>query len=263
MKPVEEPSFGELLSAIIERRRLKSDEQIARLAMARQSHSGRRINVQRKTINNWRNNRSTPRSLSDPQFRLVMAALEPTDDEWSALKATFSDGVRAVPQKSEDSPGSSGYAIPVRWALAGISALCIVALILVLAMPGGNERAVYLDEIPEGVLTLTDSGFIIPDSATQPVTAAQLSKLSKWELYVARNEIYARKGWRFVQQSSVCLQNHFDALAQSNAGGWYVPLAERAELTNLEAANAAAIRQHECTAQGGQLRCDGKLHMCQ
>ena len=263
MELSEEPSFGAVLSAIITRRQLKSDERVARLAMARQPREGRRINVQRKTINNWRNDRSTPRSLSDPQFRLVMAALEPTDEEWSALNATFSSAARPAAPQGSELPRSNWTVLSVRWAVAGVSALSVVAVILVVLAVGGNQDAAYLEAIPDDVLTLSDEGFVIPDSDTQPLTHEQLSRLSNWELYVARNEIYARKGWRFVQQSSICLQNHFDALTESAGGGWYVARSEREELTNLEAANAAAIRQHECTAQGGQLRCDGKLHMCQ
>lgn len=231
--------------------------------MARQSHDGRRINVQRKTINNWRNNRSTPRSLSDPQFLLVMAALEPTDEEWRALEATFSSGTRSNTSDAAEPPVTSRTLLSRHWVMAGFATLCVTAIVFMLILRDSGRNAAYFETIPDGALTLSGEGFVLPESASRPLTAEELGKLSDWELYVARNEIYARKGWQFVQRSSVCLQNHFDALKRSSSGGWYVAKPERAELTNLEAANAAAIRQHECATQGGQLRCDGNLHACQ
>ena len=58
-------TFGEVFSAIISDRKIKSDEQLARKAMRVQARQPSRINIQRRTINNWRNNRSMPRSATD------------------------------------------------------------------------------------------------------------------------------------------------------------------------------------------------------
>ena len=62
----------------------------------------------------------------------------------------------------------------------------------------------------------TSSGtYVLPDSATRLYSADELSGLSNWQLYVARNEIYARHGRMFQRQD---LQDYF------NAQSWYTPL---------------------------------------
>lgn len=45
------------------------------------------------------------------------------------------------------------------------------------------------------------SDFLLPDSATHYYTVDELSGFSDWELYIARNEIYARRGRGFVRQN--------------------------------------------------------------
>lgn len=64
--------------------------------------------------------------------------------------------------------------------------------------------------------TSTSSGtYVLPDSATRLYSADELSGLSNWQLYVARNEIYARHGRMFQRQD---LQDYF------NSQSWYTPL---------------------------------------
>lgn len=43
-------------------------------------------------------------------------------------------------------------------------------------------------------------GYILPDSATREYSKSELSKLSNYELYIARNEIYARHGRGFKNE---------------------------------------------------------------
>lgn len=56
--------------------------------------------------------------------------------------------------------------------------------------------------------------YVLSDSSARRYTAAELSPLSDWELYLARNEIYARHGREFANAD---LQRHFEATS------WYRP----------------------------------------
>lgn len=83
----------------------------------------------------------------------------------------------------------------------------------------------------------SNGDYILPDSSTHVYTESELSKLSDHELFIARNEIYARYGRRF--QSSD-LQSYFESK------GWYhgtVSAAEfdESDLSDVELANAATI----------------------
>lgn len=61
------------------------------------------------------------------------------------------------------------------------------------------------------------SDYILADSSTHVYTADELSSLSAWELYIARNEIYARHGRQF---------NNEDLKAYFASKSWYEPLYE-------------------------------------
>ena len=56
--------------------------------------------------------------------------------------------------------------------------------------------------------------YVLADSSVRRYTTAELSSLSDWELYLARNEIYARHGREF---SSADLRRHFEGTS------WYQP----------------------------------------
>ena len=58
-----------------------------------------------------------------------------------------------------------------------------------------------------------DNYFIIPDSSDRYLTEYDLSGLTKDQLEIARNEIYARHGYQFQQQKMI---NYF------NNQSWYV-----------------------------------------
>lgn len=51
-------------------------------------------------------------------------------------------------------------------------------------------------------------GYVIADSSTRELSDADVAGLDAWNLYLARNEIYARHGRQFTNQD---LQNHFSS----------------------------------------------------
>ncbi len=83
--------------------------------------------------------------------------------------------------------------------------------------------------------------YILPDSAKRKLKKSDLKDLSKEELRIARNEIYARHGRKFDDKK---LQKYFDSQS------WYegtVPASEFSEdvLSSVEKKNVAFIRQFE------------------
>lgn len=95
---------------------------------------------------------------------------------------------------------------------------------------------------PTGDIVVHESpdGYVLPDSSSYTYSAGELSYLSDWELYLARNEIYARHGRRFNNDD---LQRYF------NAQSWYTPLYSPEDfdarsgsiLNDVERDNAATI----------------------
>ncbi|MBM6676405.1 YARHG domain-containing protein [Olsenella uli] len=97
------------------------------------------------------------------------------------------------------------------------------------------------EPVPDPAPTSTPSSggtYVLPDSSTRLYSADELSGLSDWELYVARNEIYARHGRMFQKQD---LQDYF------NSQSWYTPLYSPEEfdsmglLSSTEQQNASTI----------------------
>lgn len=83
--------------------------------------------------------------------------------------------------------------------------------------------------------------YILSDSATRLYDAGELESLSNYELYLARNEIFARHGRMFVSED---LQKHFGSKP------WYTPLYSPEEfdqsvLGEVEKKNAEVIQQIE------------------
>ncbi len=78
------------------------------------------------------------------------------------------------------------------------------------------------------------SGFIFPDSDRRMLTAGDLQRLSKDELRIARNEIFARRGRYF---ESADLKAHFGRFS------WYVPNTWNPKLNAIEHANLALIER--------------------
>ena len=88
------------------------------------------------------------------------------------------------------------------------------------------------------VLTVArpQADFLIADSGTRLLSAADLAGLSKAQLRIARNEIYARRG-RYFQSAD--LKAHFSAFA------WYKPYTWNPGLTSVELANVFLIQSLE------------------
>lgn len=82
---------------------------------------------------------------------------------------------------------------------------------------------------------------ILPNSSEYEFTVSQLEALNDLDLYIARNEIYARHGRKFQNED---LRNHFEGLS------WYTPSIEPEDFTDsmlndVEKHNLAVIRSIE------------------
>lgn len=82
----------------------------------------------------------------------------------------------------------------------------------------------------------SSEGFFFPNSHKVRLSSAQLEGLSKRELRIARNEIFARRGRRF---KSADLQKHFRQF------GWYRPRTWNPRLNQIEKANVRLIKNTE------------------
>lgn len=257
--------FAKQLTDLMQDRGIRSDEQLARRAMGCQSPGARRVNVHARTINNWRNGRSRPRSSEDPRLLLVMKALALSEAEAGPLYDSLSHprAKESASQRGNFTLNLKNFSLQKKPAAGAIvAALFVAGVISVYGLgPHGQE---YVSEIPPDQLRLSKSGFVLPQSDSQIIRHAQLDALSGWELYVARNEIFARYGRPFVQPSSVCLQRHFDRWARSeaNQAGWYVKRSGSPLANDLAYTNAAIIRGYECQVRSGQYTCNGKLNPC-
>ena len=91
--------------------------------------------------------------------------------------------------------------------------------------------------IPAGV---GGSGVVIPDSSERPLSVDELGGLSAAELRIARNEIFARHGFRF---SDPALRAHFGRF------DWYRPTSVTVELSAVEKANVALLKSAEAAVR--------------
>lgn len=79
---------------------------------------------------------------------------------------------------------------------------------------------------------------IFPDSDSRLISATEMHKLSKSELRIARNEIFARRGRIFI---SADLREHFERFA------WYRPISTKVEVSDIEKTNAQVMQAEEQT----------------
>lgn len=84
------------------------------------------------------------------------------------------------------------------------------------------------------------SGVVIPDSSERLLSAGDLRGLGAPELRIARNEIFARHGFRF---SDPALRAHFERF------DWYRPARASVELSDIEKANVALLKSAEAAAR--------------
>lgn len=80
------------------------------------------------------------------------------------------------------------------------------------------------------------AGMIFPQSSIRILDRGEVAHLNDQQKRLARNEIYARRGYIFNDPS---LANHFSGLA------WYKPLRRSVELSDIERRNVQLIRNSE------------------
>lgn len=148
-----------------------------------------------------------------------------------------------------------------RWAIFGIAiAVCVVigiaaplaraltdeqsilnpshgALVTEASKPSSSSSSVTVSANP------SSGDFILPDIATKLYTADDLAGLSDYDLYLARNEVYAKHGRKFKND---------DLIQYFSGKSWYAPAYEPDEfdamptpLNDTERANVDLIRQLE------------------
>ena len=78
-----------------------------------------------------------------------------------------------------------------------------------------------------------------PEGSTRYLSYSDVAGLTKWQLSVMRNEIYARYGYIFTQNMSI--KQHFERQS------WYVPMYYNVDgfLTKVEKYNINFIKQYE------------------
>jgi hypothetical protein len=101
----------------------------------------------------------------------------------------------------------------------------------------GEAPAIPAGATPTGV---GGSGVVIPDSSDRLLSADELGNYSALELRIARNEIFARNGFRFSDPS---LRAHFSQF------DWYQPTSDTVELSATEKANVALLKSAEAAAR--------------
>lgn len=257
--------FSSFFSELVQNRNIPSDERLAQMAAALQDPMKPRINVQARTINNWRNGRSQPRRSDNRQLVLVLKALNATDEERRQIDRLIrAHKVTSQAAKPTPPPASRPRNLRLLVAAAGSMAVSISVAFAFLGGGFPEPSPRYLENIPPGQLRLSSDGFVLPQSDGAALSKKQLEPLTGWELYVARNEIYARYGRPFVKASSICLQKHFEFWGASDDSslGWYLKRSGEPNLTDLEYRNAEIIRNYECGVRGGQFDCSGLLQAC-
>lgn len=95
-------------------------------------------------------------------------------------------------------------------------------------------------------LTHYNGTYILQNSGTAIVTASDLEGMSKEQLRLARNEIYARHGRKF---SDASLQNYFDSCSWYKVQSNYNYSNENANLNATEKKNVAFIKSYEDSLQ--------------
>ncbi len=136
--------------------------------------------------------------------------------------------------------------------MACVAGACAAAALCaaVLYLPDTSDSAVLDGGSASSALVrpayAAESDFIFPRSSYELLTEEDVEGCSAYELYLARNEIFARHGYIFVNE---------DLKARFSSMDWYVPLYPEAEfrwgyLNWVEQANIALIQQQEAILEG-------------
>ena len=91
-------------------------------------------------------------------------------------------------------------------------------------------------------LTKYNSSYVFPESGYRLLTEADLKGKSARELYIGRNEIYARHGRQFTDKS---LQTYFNSCSWYKIKTSYNTANDAANLNSIELANATFIKKYE------------------
>jgi len=112
--------------------------------------------------------------------------------------------------------------------------------------PSKSSESAKSDESKSSSAAATSGDYVLPGSDSRQYTKAELSDLSDYELFLARNEIFARHGYTF---SSEDLKNYFSSKS------WYTPnpdlnastddLYGKMGLTETEISNIHFIEEYE------------------
>lgn len=84
--------------------------------------------------------------------------------------------------------------------------------------------------------SIPESDFLLPDSDRRLLTAEDLQPFTKEQLRIARNEIYARRGWDFQTKAMETYFEQFD---------WYAPALGKIQLSHIEQQNVDFIVKFE------------------
>lgn len=265
-------TFAEMVDDLA---RVKGFHQHKQLAKAVSENT--KMTVLERNVSNWRRGVSLPsgpfmKPLADALGVTGHPTLEPL---WHRLHGEAVAARKLLPPEEESEPGEREPEKPKRFALApwmkwaggGVALLVVTGglaaagvILTKQATPVKEEnlnQKNYIIEIPNSFLRLSPDGFIIPDSDIRDITPQELHSLSAWELYIARNEIFARHGTIFNKPYSVCLQNHF------NKQQWYKPLVTKKTFpSTIERNNGDNILSYECGHRGGRMTCEGQIVQC-
>lgn len=104
-----------------------------------------------------------------------------------------------------------------------------------------SEKSTSSEEKSSSAAAASDGSYVLPESSTRTYSRSELTRLSDYELFIARNEIYARHGRKFQSDD---LQAYF------NDKSWYKGTVDAGSfdesvLNDTEIANASLIHEIE------------------
>lgn len=169
-----------------------------------------------------------------------------------ALVAIAVAGGFVLGQRKSETPGPVAAASPSESGASTVAEAPVMPVASASPAPVAAKSA-RPEEIPPPTASPTvaaatpgnTSGMIFPQSSTRMLSPAELQSLTPLKARLARNEIYARHGRRFVDPY---LQKYFAAMS------WYTPTTDEVDLSEIELANVAALRRLEVSRSAGAVR---------
>lgn len=261
-------TFAEMVDDLA---RVKGFHQHKQLAKAVSDNT--KMTVLERNVSNWRRGVSLPsgpfmKPLADALGVTGHPTLEPL---WHRLHGEALAARKLLPpeddSEAQDPENAKRFAFApwMKWAGGAVAVLVVTGGLAATGMISTKPAVeTYVKTIPPYELRLSRDGFVLPQSSVRELTLDDIRHLTGWELYVARNEIYARHGRMFTRAYSVCIQNHFDSWARTTANprGWYAPVSGEVRPSELEIKNALLIEKFECEDRKGQFICNGRPNAC-